>query len=425
MPSSQTSPHAQTPIRDNKSGSNRRSSTGASDHVRRLAARFAKESRSVRVPIRHRLMYWLYYMGLAHKGKSVYSSTRDAQYADGFFKRGYDKYSVKINKLVNAAAPQQGYIDVPSFERGQLTAADLELLTKQRVPYLIRNGAEGMALKEWDLEYLEGLAGDCTGPINEATDAPSDDLDLPTKAHHYYDFRIGTLSEVADSIRSGGNKRFTVAEDVMHANDGQLLKELDLPQWEQVTGWDWNQNHWLRKRLFIGKIFSAQLLLQPESAFSLWHAEPGDGYFVLGKGVKDWTLVHPIYTAAMRPRVKKTTNYTGSNIDIRESESVQKQRGFESYLSVPKVRIRMEPGDMLRVPNNWWHTVETLPGDYTLAASMRVEPGPNLVGLGFIAMRIMDKRAHAILKAYERDGRISDELIGLPRKSRSVTEELV
>jgi hypothetical protein len=177
--------------------------------------------------------------------------------------------------------------------------------------------------------------------------------------------------------------------------------------------------------MFIGKIFSAQLLMQPEQAFTLWHSEPGDSFFILAKGVKDWTLAHPLYTAAMRPRVKTTTNYTGSNIDIRESEDVLRQRGFAGYLNIPKVRVRMEPGDMLRVPNFWWHTVETCPGDYTLAATLRIEPGVNLVGCGLLAMRFLDKKVHAIVKALQMEGRVSDSLIGQPRKSRSAGEKPV
>jgi hypothetical protein len=72
------------------------------------------------------------------------------------------------------------------------------------------------------------------------------------------------------------------------------------------------------------------------------------------------------------------------------------------------------------VPNHWWHTVETEPGDYALAATVRVEAGPNLVGPGFLVMRLLDAQAHAMIRAYDREGRISDRLIGHPRKSRSV-----
>jgi hypothetical protein len=125
----------------------------------------------------------------------------------------------------------------------------------------------------------------------------------------------------------------------------------------------------------------------------------------------------------MRPRVKKTTNYSGSNIDVRESDDVQRQRGFAGYLNVPKARVRMRAGDVLHVPNHWWHTVETHPDHYSVASTIRVEPGPNLVGLGYVVLRLFDRQYHAIVKAFDEDGRISDKLIGYPRKSRAAAEK--
>jgi hypothetical protein len=90
------------------------------------------------------------------------------------------------------------------------------------------------------------VAGTCEVPINEAADRPAEDISRPTKAHHYYDFRTGTLAEVVDSIRKGGNMRLTTAEDVMHHDNGRLRGDLDIPYWERVTGWEQNQHHWLR-----------------------------------------------------------------------------------------------------------------------------------------------------------------------------------
>ena len=61
-----------------------------------------------------------------------------------------------------------------------------------------------------------------------------------------------------------------------------------------------------------------------------------------------------------------------------------------------------------------------------IASSMRVESGPDLTAPALLAMRLLDEQTHAMMKAYERDGRITDALIGQPRPfrnapSRSVT----
>ena len=387
--------------------------------VRRIAEEFDRASRAVRIPIRHRFMYWLYYVGLAHFGKPVYSATLDAQYEDGFFRRGYEKYRRRITQRLEDVPPQASPLEIPSFHKQDLTKDDLAFLRKKRIPFVIRGAAEGLPMMQWDLDYFDRIAGDCEVPVNAAKDEPSEDTSLPTKSYHYYDFHTGTVKEVTDSIRQGGDLRFTVAEDVMHCDDDQLLKDVDTPYWETVTGWDRNKEHWLRSKLMVGKILSTLLLVQPDHAYTLWHTEPGDGYFVLSKGSKTWTMAHPMYTAPMVPRVKKTTNYTGANIDSRESDAVIEQRGFRAFLRIPKVAVRMEAGDLLRVPHLWWHTVETHPDSYTTAVSLRVEPGPTLVGAGYLLLGLFDRQARAVFKAYRKEGRISDELIGQPRKSRS------
>lgn len=390
--------------------------------VRKVVADFDQASRSVRIPLRLRVMYWLYYIALAHRGKSVYSSTMDAQYEPGFLLRGYQKYCGLINRRFEQLPAQAKPIEVPAFRSDQLAEGDMAFLIKSRIPFVLRGAAKDSAMGRWDLDYLDRVAGDCEVPVNAALDKPSEDYSLPTKSHHYYDFHMGKVREVTDSIRAGGNLRLTVAEDIMHEGGDRLLNDVDVPFWETLTGWDKNQSHWLRSKLFVGKVFSTLLLVQPQDSYSLWHTEPGDAFFALSKGSKTWTMAHPLYTAPMLPRIKKTTNYTGSNIDSRESNSVLKQRGFGAYLAVPKVAIRIEAGDMLRVPNLWWHTVETHPGDYTVAVTMRIEPGPNLVAPGFLCMGLLDKQAKAVARAYLKHGRISDNLIGQPRKSRSANE---
>lgn len=391
----------------------------ARPNVRLIAKEFDRASRAARVPFGLRVMYWLYYLGLAHRGKPVYSATLDTQYEDGFFRRGYEKYRRRIHQLLEDLPPQASPLEIPSFQKRELSKDDLAFLRKKRIPFVIRGAAKGLPMMQWDLDYLDRIAGDCEVPVNAAQDKPSKDLNLPTKSHHYYDFHVGTVKEVTDSIRQGGDLRLTVAEAVMHRDNDRLLKDVDVSYWETLTGWDQNQKHWLRSKLFVGKVFSTLLLVQPDHAYSLWHTEPGDAFFALSNGAKTWTMAHPKYTAAMVPRVKKTTNYTGANIDIRESDAVIEQRGFRAFLRIPKVAIRMEAGDVLRVPHLWWHTVETHRGDYTTAVSMRIEPGPTLVGGGFLLLGLFDRQARAVYKAYQEEGRISDTLIGQPRKSRS------
>ena len=56
---------------------------------------------------------------------------------------------------------------------------------------------------------------------------------------------------------------------------------------------------------------------------------------------------------------------------------------------------------------------------YALAATIRTECMPNLVGPGFMVLRWCDAQFHALAQAFAREGRISDRHIGYPREPRA------
>jgi len=390
--------------------------------VEGIAAGFKSACTATRIPLRHRFMYWFSYIRLARRGVQEHSPTHDTQYQDGPLRRRYDRWCERINRRL-AEGPAQEEVAPPTFTADQIDTPQLRRLMDHNIPFVIKGGADHLPVRNWTLDYIDRVAGDCDVPINCAADLPSPDLTRPTKAHHYYQFRTGKLSEVVASIRDGGNLRISTAEDVMHYGGGQLRDDLQLPYWEEVTGWTENQRRPVRSRFRIGQVFGAQLMLQPENAFTIWHAEPGDNFFVLAKGAKTWWMAHPYYTAAMRPRVKSTTNYHGCNIDVREPEDALRRRGFDGYLTIPKVRVDLHAGDVIRVPNHWWHTVVTHPGHYTIAATIRANNMPNRVGPGYTILRWLDRKYWTMATAFERDGRIYDRNIGYPRPPRAEEPE--
>ncbi len=387
---------------------------GRQRELESLAENLHRQLFQVHIPLRHRMMYWLYYVMLAHYGVPVESETHDAQYADGWVKRGYDKYSRMINERITRLYPEvNGYIDIPTFNWSEITFSDVHLLMDLRIPFVLRGGAADLEMRKWTIDYLETEFGNYEVPVNVAPDAPDKDTTKPTRATQYYDFRIGTLGEVARSIRSGGNLRLIATEDVMHQKDGKLINELNIPFFERLTNWENNRNHFLKSRVQAGRIASKQLFLQPENAYTIWHCEPADNFFMQSQGRKAWTLAHPYHSAVFKPRVKKNTTYQGSNIDVREPAEVHRQRGYDAYTRIPKLRSVLEPGDILRLPNYWWHTVETLPGSYTIAATLRAPCVPNLTSPGFLMLRLLDKDYHEMAKRIARGGRVTDRDINL------------
>jgi len=363
--------------------------------------------------------YWFYYIVLAHYGRSVFSPSKDTVYEKSFAKSGYDKYCEKINKkLVLHGKPKKG--NVPIFELEELTPDVSDFLMRAQIPFVIRNGAQGLGILDWNLDLLNDIAGDCDVPINEAKNQPSADHTKPSKAGLYYSFRRGKLSEVIKIIKKGNSMAsVSAAENVLYHADSRLREDIGIKRWENISGWN-NLLAWgIKKKLWIGKIVTAQMLVQPGGAFTLWHMESGENFFVLSKGRKNWELVHPKYTAAMRPRVKMNTNYIGSNIDFRESDEIQAKRGFNGYVNIPKLSVDLEPGDVLRVPNYWWHTASTENHHHAIAATVRGISNANLISPGCMLLSYLDPQLKPLIKSLQTEGRIYDHHIGHPRKSRT------
>lgn len=382
--------------------------------LNKIAEDIFAQFHAVKIPFRLRFMYWLYYVLLAHKGTPVESSEKDAEYQDGKLKRGYDKYHKKINDYINQRYPRMDkYLEIPTFQAGELSDKQVQHLMELRIPFLIKGGAKQLKMMDWDLDFFKDNFGHCELPVNTAPDKPDEDVNKSNCATNYYDFKVGTVGELVDSIKNGGNLRAIAVEDVMHQQDGKLIKDLDIAMFERMTGWVKYQYSGLRKKMMVGKVASKQLFLQPKYAYTIWHCEPGDNFFLLQSGQKRWTLAHPYHSAAFNPRVKTNTTYHGCSIDVREDNDTQDKRGNEAYTRIPKLQMTAEAGDILRLPNHWWHTVETFSENHSIAVTLRAACLPNMTSGGYLAMRVLDKDYHEMIKRIKSGGRVTDRDINL------------
>lgn len=382
--------------------------------LQQIAKDFNAQIHAIQIPFRLRFMYWCYYVLLAHKGKLLESKEQDALYADGKFKRGYDKYHNKIKDYLNRNYPRmENYLDIPTFQSGELSNEEVQVLMELRIPFIIKGGVAHLKMMDWDLDFFADNFGDCELPVNTAPDKPNAEAGKANRATNYYDFKISTVGELVNSIKQGGNLRSIAVEDVMHQQEGRLIKDLDIAMFERMTGWVKHQHQRFRGKMLAGKIVSKQLFLQPKYAYTIWHCEPGDNFFLLQSGHKRWTLAHPYHSAAFNPRVKTNTTYHGSSIDVREDNASQDLRGNEAYTRIPKLQVTVEAGDILRLPNYWWHTVETFADHHAIAVTLRAACLPNMASGGYLAMRILDKDYHEMSRRIRGGGRVTDRDINL------------
>ena len=124
-------------------------------------------------------------------------------------------------------------------------------------------------------------------------------------------------------------------------------------------------------------------------------------------------MSHPYHTAAFNPRVKTNTTYHGCSIDVREDEATQDKRGNQAYTRVPKLQVTVEPGDIIRLPNFWWHTVETEAEQYSIAVTLRAACLPNRVSVGYHMMRMFDEDYYELVERFQNGGRLTDKDVNL------------
>ena len=90
-----------------------------------------------------------------------------------------------------------------------------------------------------------------------------------------------------------------------------------------------------------------------------WHAEPGHNYFTQVIGKKRWYLMEPKYSSFMLPLRGGVVNmqsgsYHVTNTMMLHNESLMKR--------LPLLYVDTYPGDLLYVPDWFWHTVQNYEG---------------------------------------------------------------
>lgn len=115
---------------------------------------------------------------------------------------------------------------------------------------------------------------------------------------------------------------------------------------------------------FLGDFASyhkiSQLFIGGAGTGAVFHCANELNCFLNIYGRKEWTFVHPKYSSAMYSSIFNKGIFVGSkvkhNAPKRFLENTQ-----PLYNRIPKLRIVLEPGDMLINPPWWWHAINNQP----------------------------------------------------------------
>lgn len=258
-----------------------------------------------------------------------------------FFQKAelYSDYTKDVEaQIANQLPPlEEGYGDIECYEPGELTSKDLqEIYATDIRPIVIRGFAKNHpCVEKWTPEYFR---------------------------ENYGDFKLW-YSTTEKLIEEDG---FNLSEYIEHVLKGDIgrayLENLsDIfnthPELHSDIGLD-KVGGFLEGFATYHKI--AQLFIGGAGTGAVFHCANELNCFLNIYGQKEWTFVHPKYSAAMYSTMFNKGIFVGSlvkhNAPVKFLEANQ-----PLYNRIPKLRIVLEPGDMLINPPWWWHAINNKP----------------------------------------------------------------
>ncbi|MDD9938932.1 MAG: cupin-like domain-containing protein [Myxococcales bacterium] len=243
---------------------------------------------------------------------------------EDFEHRFLDKHLSRLGPVRDEMSP------VPRVRPEEVTPQDVQALIKH-TPLVIEGLADdGDRLEKWGLESLKQRFGDARLWVTR-----------PDVTEH----RL-TLAELLDAMIAGDHsgQYARSAADLFHQKP-ELMEQLPLETMRSYMG-------------DLATFFGAEVFAGGHNTGSPFHCAPFYNFFTLVHGTKEWVLIHPSYSWWLYPNLHHT-GYAFSRVRQDETpESIEKN--FPLFRRIPKMRCRLQPGDVLINPPWWWHAISNL-----------------------------------------------------------------
>lgn len=115
----------------------------------------------------------------------------------------------------------------------------------------------------------------------------------------------------------------------------------------------------------------AQFFLGGLGTGAVFHCANELNLFLNIYGNKRWTFVHPKYAVAMDTSIFNKGFFVGSFVKHNAPSGFIEAK-FPLYNRVPRLRVTLEPGDLLINPPWWWHAIDNIT-PATIAVATRWE----------------------------------------------------
>ncbi|CAJ1424561.1 unnamed protein product [Effrenium voratum] len=247
-----------------------------------------------------------------------------------------------------------------------LDARDFLEPSRQR-PVILRGLARRLLPVDWDFAALEAACGDAKVPVRVAragsfhyTDESKDScfLEAPEELQEM------SFSDFVRRARAGEHGLYLWSV-LMAAADGQLqMGALAERLQEDLGKMNWDLVEELRTAGDLGTVKKLQLFCSAQGATTACHYDMNQNIFLQLHGAKRFILFPPLLgMAALLP-------YPVANQRDRCARQDLLQEGPCSHLAHGRgVEAVLGPGDVLFLPQMWWHHVESLSAE-TVSVSL-------------------------------------------------------
>ncbi|XP_017128379.1 bifunctional peptidase and (3S)-lysyl hydroxylase JMJD7 [Drosophila elegans] len=235
-------------------------------------------------------------------------------------------------------------------------------------PVVIRQALSWPAIGKWTPEYLIQALGDKTVDVAITPNGYADGL-ATQKGKEYFVLPLETKMKLSELVRRLDDP--TGAVHYIQKQNSNL--SVDLPE--------------LAADLRISDLdFAQQSFNKPPDAVNFWlgderavtsmHKDPYENLYCVISGHKDFILIPPHQLSCVPRRIYPTGVYTTSDGGQFHIEAIRDEDGNEQltewvsidplapdlatypeYARAQPLRVRVHPGDILYLPNYWFHHV--------------------------------------------------------------------
>lgn len=205
-------------------------------------------------------------------------------------------------------------------------------------PMIIRGGAKDTeAVKKWSFDHFVERYGD--EKVICLDDSSLETRNAFVKERTLVNARKRKLKDIFAGLKEGKHLYINAINEILKKNP-ELLEELESRQIaDKIRDLNGVKFKYKFSQIFIGRKDSVTPL----------HRAMGLNIFANVVGSKTWFLMHPKYKNLLRETPSGSLHFGFSQQDIFDKNDLCQK--------IPHIEIKLEPGDLLIVPNCWWHAV--------------------------------------------------------------------